>query len=76
MGKETADLLSTFAMSLEFPGARKQAALVVENRRVGFKWWLFAAIFFKLWFWIKGIDLGNPAIHIEENNALCLRFKM
>ena len=76
---KVADPLSALPVLLEFPNRVEDAAIaglvlegdiqVVETLEGKF----FAVVFLEFGFGIKGIDLGNTAVHEEEDDPLGLR---
>jgi hypothetical protein len=49
---------------------------VIELGRLHFHAEALAMLFVEPWFGVKAVNLGDPSIHIEENNALCLACEM
>ena len=70
VGEEVADGDSAFAVSLEFPGTGHEVALGVEDGRVRLELRLLPVLLVQPGLGIKGVDLGDTAVHEEEDHAL------
>ena len=69
MGEEVANGKPAFAVALEFPRTLEEVAVIVEDGCVDFESGRLPIFFCELRFWVEAVDLGNPAIHVEENDA-------
>ena len=73
VGEKLADRHATFTMVLEFPGAGKRCADIVELRWFNLHPKGLAMVRREAWFGIPAIHLGRSTIHVQIDHVLDFR---
>ena len=70
LGKHRADFQAALAALFEVKRAPENLPVVIELGAFHFDWHRFAVHFAELGFGVEGIDMGDAARHVEEDDVL------